>query len=161
VPRLQKYFTNVAIDVRHPFLNNIDNVLAETLVSIRISDIKKPFNEQPRIKVQGKSDQNAPKYLILKGISNGSSTETESQYKCSNGSSTESQYKELIAYGSKGESILFSILYLIVNLFHTIDIEAAIDKGRNTTKRTTLAPIVVLIFTAATLVVRKNMDEYS
>gem|GEM_PF-5147204 len=25
----------------------------------------------------------------------------------------------------------------------------------------TLAPIVVLIFTAATLVVRKNMDEYS
>jgi hypothetical protein len=52
-------------------------------------------------------------------------------------------------------------LYLIGNVFHTIDIEAAIDKGRNTTKRTTLAPIVVLIFTAATLVVRKNMDEYS
>ena len=91
VPRLQKYFTNVAIDVRHPFLNNIDNVLAESLVSIRISDIKKPFNEQPRIKVQGKSDQNVayeknfPKYLILKGISNGSST-------------TERQYKELILY---------------------------------------------------------------
>ena len=38
-------------------------------------------------------------------------------------------------------------------VFCTIDIEAAIDKGRNTTKRTTLAPIVVLIFTAATLVV--------
>ena len=91
VPILQKYFTNVAIDVRHPFLNNIDNVLAESLVSIRISDIKKPFNEQPRIKVQGKSDQNVtyeknfPKYLTLKGISNGSST-------------TESQYKELILY---------------------------------------------------------------
>ncbi len=91
VPRLQKYFTNVAIDVNHPFLNNIDNVLAESLVSIRISDIKKPFNEQPRIKVQGKSDQNVtyeknfPKYLTLKGISNGSST-------------TESQYKELILY---------------------------------------------------------------
>ena len=91
VPRLQKYFTNVAIDVRHPFLNNIDNVLAESLVSIRISDIKKPFNEQPRIKVQGKSDQNVayeknfPKYHILKDISNGSST-------------TERQYKELILY---------------------------------------------------------------
>ena len=47
-------------------------------MSIRISDIKKPFNEQPRIKVQGKSNQNVtyeknfPKYLILKGISNGS-----------------------------------------------------------------------------------------
>jgi len=42
VPGLQKYFTNIAIDVRHPFLNNIDNILAESLVSIRISDIKKP-----------------------------------------------------------------------------------------------------------------------
>src|SRR6187200_3088660 len=69
VPILQKYFTNVAIDVRHPVLNNIDNVLAGNLVSIRISDIEKPFNEQPR-KVQGKSDlnvayeKNFPKYLI-------------------------------------------------------------------------------------------------
>ena len=78
VPRLQKYFTNVAIDVRHSFLNNIDKCnLQSSLVSIRISDIKKPFNEQPRIKVQGKSDQNVtyeknlPKYLMLKGISNG------------------------------------------------------------------------------------------
>ena len=49
-------------------------------MSIRISDIKKPFNEQPRIKVQGKSDQNVayeknfPKYLILKGTSNGNSS---------------------------------------------------------------------------------------
>jgi hypothetical protein len=58
VPELQKYFPNIPIDVRHPFLNNIDNVLSESLVSIRISDIKKPFNEQPRIKVRGKSDQN-------------------------------------------------------------------------------------------------------
>ena len=55
-------------------MNNIDNVLAERLVSIRISDIKKPFNEQPRIKVQGKSEsdqnvayeKNFPRYLILK-----------------------------------------------------------------------------------------------
>ncbi|MFY9869233.1 MAG: DUF6775 family putative metallopeptidase, partial [Candidatus Nitrosopolaris sp.] len=52
VPGLQKYFTNIPIDVRHPFLNNIDNVLAESLMSIRILDIKKPFNEQPRIKIQ-------------------------------------------------------------------------------------------------------------
>ena len=65
--------------------------LPERLVSIRISDIKKPFNEQPRIKVQGKSDQNVayeknfPKYLMGKGISNSSST-------------TESQYEELILY---------------------------------------------------------------
>jgi hypothetical protein len=57
VPGLQKYFTNIPIDIRHPFLNNIDNVLAESLVSVRISDIKKPFNEQPKIKIQRKSDQ--------------------------------------------------------------------------------------------------------
>jgi hypothetical protein len=91
VPGLQKYFTNIPIDVRHPFLNNIDNVLAESLVSIRISDIKRPFNEQPRIKAQGKSDQNVayeknfPRHLILKGINDGSST-------------TERQYKELMLY---------------------------------------------------------------
>ena len=42
VPGLQKYFTNITIEVRHPFLNNIDNILAESLVSIRISDIKSP-----------------------------------------------------------------------------------------------------------------------
>jgi len=84
VPILQKYFTNVAIDVRHPFLNNIDNILAESLVSIRISDIKKPL-------VQGKSDQNIayeknfPRHLILNSLSNKSST-------------TERQYKELILY---------------------------------------------------------------
>ena len=32
---------------------------SQSLVFIRISDIKKPFNEQPRIKIQGKSNQNA------------------------------------------------------------------------------------------------------
>ena len=91
VPGLQKYFTNIPIDVRHTFLNNIDNVLAESLVSIRISDIKKPFNEQPKIKIQRKSDQdvayekNFPRYLAPKGISNSNS-------------STKGQYKELILY---------------------------------------------------------------
>jgi len=91
VQGLQKYFTTIPIDVRHPFLNNIDNVLAESLVSIRISDIKKPFNEQPRIKIQGKSDQNAayeknfPRHLTIRGNSNSNS-------------GTKMQYKELILY---------------------------------------------------------------
>ena len=53
-------------------MNNIDNVLAERLVSIMIYDIERPFNEQPRIKVQVELDQNIayeknfPRYLILK-----------------------------------------------------------------------------------------------
>jgi hypothetical protein len=34
VPELQKYFPNIPIDVRHPFLNNLDNVLAESLILI-------------------------------------------------------------------------------------------------------------------------------
>jgi hypothetical protein len=88
VPELQKYFPNIPIDVRHPFLHNIDNVLAERLVSIRISDIKRHFNEQPRVKVQGISDQNIVyernmKHLI--DVSNSSSI-------------TGSRYKELILY---------------------------------------------------------------
>ena len=91
VQGIQKYFTTIPIDVRHPFLNNIDNVLAESLASIRISEIKKPFNEQPRIKIQEKSGQNAayeknfPRYLTLGNISN-------------NNSSTKTQHKELILY---------------------------------------------------------------
>jgi hypothetical protein len=91
VPELQKYIPKIPIEVRHPFLNNIDNVLAESLTSIRISDIKKPFNEQPRIKVQGKFDKNIvyeknfPRQFIFSDISNNSST-------------TERQYKELILY---------------------------------------------------------------
>src|SRR5215469_15560262 len=87
VQGIQKYFTTIPIDVRHPFLNNIDDVLAESLVSIRISDIKKPFNEQPRIKIQGKSDQNAAyeKNFPRGGTSNGNS-------------STKTHRKELILY---------------------------------------------------------------
>jgi hypothetical protein len=91
VPELQKYIPKIPIEVRHPFLNNIDNVLAESLTYIRISDIKKPFNEQPRIKVQGKFDKNIvyeknfPRQFIFSDISNNSST-------------TERQYKELILY---------------------------------------------------------------
>ena len=91
VRRLQKYFTGVKIDIRPNFLINIDNVLAEQLVSIIISDVKKPFNEQPRIKVQGGLDQNVdceknfPRYLIPNGISGSNS-------------SIKKQYKELILY---------------------------------------------------------------
>jgi hypothetical protein len=91
VPELQKYIPKIPIEVRHPFLNNIDNVIAESLTYIRISDIKKPFNEQPRIKVQGKFDKNIvyeknfPRQFIFSDISNNSST-------------TERQYKELILY---------------------------------------------------------------
>jgi hypothetical protein len=91
VPEIQKYFPKISLAVRHPFLNNIDNVLAESLTSIRISDIKKPFNEQPGIKVQGKFDKNIvyeknfPRQLIFSDISNNRGT-------------TERQYKELILY---------------------------------------------------------------
>jgi hypothetical protein len=91
VPEIQKYFPKISIEVRQPFLNNIDNVIAESLTSIRISDIKKPFNEQPGIKVQGKFDKNIvyeknfPRQLIFSDISNNSGT-------------TERQYKELILY---------------------------------------------------------------
>jgi hypothetical protein len=91
VPEIQKYFPKISIEVRQPFWNNIDNVLAESLTSIRISDIKKPFNEQPGIKVQGKFDKNIvyemnfPRQIIFSDISNNSGT-------------TERQYKELILY---------------------------------------------------------------
>jgi hypothetical protein len=87
VSELQKYFPNILIDVRPYLLNNIDNAFAESLVSIRISDIKKPFNEQPRIKLQGKLDHNVayekniPRYPTLNGTS-----------------SAKNQYKELILY---------------------------------------------------------------
>lgn len=91
VRRLQKYFIGIKIDLRPHFLINIDNVLAEQLVSIIISDVKKPFNEQPRVKVQGELDQNVdyeknfPMYLIPNGVSGSNS-------------STKKQYKELILY---------------------------------------------------------------
>jgi Probable metallopeptidase family (DUF6775) len=91
VGELQKYFTGIKIDIRPPFLNNIDNLLAQQLVSIRISDVKKPFNEQPRTKVQRELDQsvayekNFTRHLILNNTS-------------SSNSSVKKQYKELILY---------------------------------------------------------------
>ena len=48
VPKLQKYFPKNPIEVISPFLNNIDNVLAERLNSIRIFDIKKPFENNQK-----------------------------------------------------------------------------------------------------------------
>jgi hypothetical protein len=88
VSELQKYFPNISIDVRHHILNNIDNAFAESLVSIRISNIKKQFNEQLRIKPQGKLDQNVAyeKNISMYPSFNGTS------------SSTKKQYKELILY---------------------------------------------------------------
>ena len=71
-------------------MTNIDNILAERLVSIRISDIKKPSNEQPRVKVQGELDQNvAYEKNIARHLIHGIG---------SNSSSTERQHKELILY---------------------------------------------------------------
>jgi hypothetical protein len=70
---------------------------------IRISDIKKPFNEQPRINIQGKSDQNAayeknfPRYIAPMDISNSNS-------------GTKMQYKELILYDG----------FMMQRLFETI-----------------------------------------
>ena len=58
VPDLQKYSPNIPINVRHHYLDNVDNAFVESLMSIRIFDIKRPFNEQPRVKVQGKLNQN-------------------------------------------------------------------------------------------------------
>ena len=91
VTELQKYFPKISINVRQPFLDNIDIVLAASLVSIRISDIKKPFNEQqPIINAQEKLDKNIayernfPRQIIFNDISNSITTER--------------QYKELILY---------------------------------------------------------------
>jgi hypothetical protein len=87
VSEVQKYFPNIPIDVRHPFLYGIDNVLAERLISTRISDIKRPFNEQPRVKIQGVSDQNIAYEKNLRDLIH-----------TNNSSITGRQYKELILY---------------------------------------------------------------
>lgn len=97
VSELQKYFPNIPIDVRHPFLYNIDNVLAERLVSTRICDIKRPFNEQPRIKVQRISDQNIAYEKNLRDLIHTSNI-------------TGRRYKELILYDG----------FMIQRLFETM-----------------------------------------
>ena len=93
VSEIQKYFPKIPIDLRTSLLNNINDILAENLISIRISDIKKPFYKQPKLKDHEKLDKdivyemNFPKPLILRGINNDSSI-----------NNTESQSKELILY---------------------------------------------------------------
>jgi hypothetical protein len=91
VPEVRKYFTKITIDMRPPFLIDNDDVIADSLVSIRISDTNRPFNEQPEIKVQLKPnlnvayEKNFPRHLIVDGASYNTTT-------------TGSQYKELILY---------------------------------------------------------------
>lgn len=70
VPGVRKYFTNITLDIRPPFLSDINDVIADSLVSIRISDTKRPFNEQSEIKVQLKPnpdaayEKNFPRHLV-------------------------------------------------------------------------------------------------
>ena len=91
VSKLQKYFPKIPIDVKSPFLNNIDTVMEEDITSIRISDIKKPFDKQPRIKVQEKSnkmiafERNFQNQTVIENIGNTSND-------------IERQYKELVLY---------------------------------------------------------------
>jgi hypothetical protein len=85
VPGVRKYFPSVTIDMRHPLLTNIDDAIAETLVSLRISNIKKPFNEQPK-SIEGVAyEKNFPRHLTVNGVTHGAST-------------TGRQFKELILY---------------------------------------------------------------
>jgi hypothetical protein len=90
VSELQNYFPKILIDVRPPYLDKIDIVVAERLSYIRISDIKKQFNDQPRMHIQEKLDKNIayeinfPIQLIFSDFSNSITTEK--------------QYKELILY---------------------------------------------------------------
>ena len=77
VPGVRKYFRNITIDMRRPFLTNIDDVIAENLVSIRISDTKKPFNEQPEIKESEQNifyEENFSRPMTPNGVGNNSNT---------------------------------------------------------------------------------------
>src|SRR5690349_3258767 len=51
VSELQKYFPKIPIDIRNPFLNDMDNKFTDSLLSARIYDIKKPYNEQQQRKM--------------------------------------------------------------------------------------------------------------
>jgi hypothetical protein len=80
VPGVRKYFTNITIDIRRPFLTDIDDVIAENLVSIRISDIKKPFNEQPKIKEWEQNvfyEKNLSRPMIRNGVGNNTNTSSK------------------------------------------------------------------------------------
>jgi putative metallopeptidase DUF6775 len=98
VPGVRKYFPSVTIDMRQSLLTNIDDKIAETLVSLRISNIKKPFNEQPK-NIEGVSyEKNYPGHLIVNGVTHGAST-------------TGRKYKELILYdGFKMQRLLETLI---------------------------------------------------
>jgi hypothetical protein len=100
VPEVRKYFTNITIDMRHPFLTHIDDVIAEKLVSIRISDTKKPFSEQPKIKESEQNvfyEKNFSIPIILNGAGNNNITSRR-------------EYEELILYDG----------FLMQRLFNTM-----------------------------------------
>lgn len=102
VLELQKYFPEISFDIRNYFLNTIDNALAESLVSIRIFDTKKPFSEQPQVKIHGISPQDIDyeknfKQQIFKDIG------------CGN-ESNENKYLKLILYDG----------FMIQRLFETM-----------------------------------------
>jgi hypothetical protein len=85
LPGIRKYFTNVTVDLRHPLLTNIDDLIAESLVSIRISNIKKTLKDQPVTRLRRKCmDLAYEKNFPVDGV-NSSIT-------------TGRQYKELILY---------------------------------------------------------------
>jgi putative metallopeptidase DUF6775 len=100
LPGVRKYFTNITIDMRRPFLTNIDDVIAENLVSIRISDTKKPFNEQPKIKESEQNifyEKNFSRPMILNRVGNNTNTSRR-------------EYKELLLYDG----------FLMQRLFNTM-----------------------------------------
>ena len=103
VGELQRYFTGIKIDTRPSLLIHMNNLLAEQLASIRISDVKKPFTEQPRIRVHEELDQNAAYeknftgYLIFNGTNN-------------NSSSNKKPYNELILYDGFMMQRLFEVM---------------------------------------------------
>jgi hypothetical protein len=90
VSELQKYFPKIPIDIRNPFLTNMDNRFTDSLLSARIYDIKKPFNEQQQRKIMGTFDEGV--------IYEGNSTKHPIPSRINNNGITSRQYEELIMY---------------------------------------------------------------
>jgi hypothetical protein len=90
VSELQKYFPTISIDLRNPFLNNIDNIFTDSLLSARVYDIKKPYHEQQQRKMIGTFDESV--------IYEGNSTKHPIPGHINNDGNTARQYEELILY---------------------------------------------------------------
>jgi hypothetical protein len=90
VSELQKYFPKIPIDVRNPFLNDMDNKFTDSLLSARIYDIKKPYNEQQQRKMIKIFDESV--------IYEGNSTKHTIPGRINNNGITARQYEELILY---------------------------------------------------------------